>query len=307
MSRSLAPALLWATLGACAAAPDLPSFEERVTHGYLDSDGVQLHYASLGDGPLVVMLHGFPDYWYTWRHQMEALSEDHQVVALDLRGYNLSDQPAGVDAYAMRLLMADVAATIHHFDREQAIVVGHDWGGAIAWQFAMWYPQMVERLVILNLPYPAGFVRELSSNSEQHANSQYARNFQEEGAHEYLAPEGLASWVVDEDARALYVEAFERSSIEAMLNYYKANFPRTPAPGEAQAAPAAAPQMPIVQVPVLQFHGLEDRALIAAGLNGTWEWLASDWTLVTVPGAGHFVQQDAAELVTRSMVAWLHR
>src|SRR5438552_13273697 len=112
-------------------------FESRVTHGYADSNGVKIHYASLGKGPLIVMIHGFPDFWYTWRDQMEALSINYQVVAIDQRGYNLSDKPKGVENYDMRLLVGDVAAVIKHLGRDKAIIVGHDWGGVVAWVFAM--------------------------------------------------------------------------------------------------------------------------------------------------------------------------
>ncbi len=151
---------------------------DRVEHGYADSNGVKIHYASLGDGPLVVMVHGFPDFWYTRRDQMDALSSQFQVVAIDMRGYNKSDKPEGVASYAMPLLVGDVAAVIRHLGQDKAVIVGHDWGGIVAWQFA---------------------------------------------------------------------------------------------------------------------------------LNNTWDWLEKDLTLVTVPGAGHFVQQDASELVTKTMKWWLVR
>ena len=94
---------------------------------------MKIHYASLGEGPLVVMIHGFPDFWYTWRDQMQALADGFRVVALDLRGYNLSDQPEGVEQYAMPLLVGDVAAVLRQLREESAIIVGHDWGGAVAW------------------------------------------------------------------------------------------------------------------------------------------------------------------------------
>ncbi len=107
---------------------------ERVEHGYAVSDGgVKIHYATLGKGPLVVMIHGFPDFWYSWRHQMAALAESFQVVAIDQRGYNLSDKPKGVEQYDMRLLVGDVAAVIRHLGRDKATIVGHDWGGMVAW------------------------------------------------------------------------------------------------------------------------------------------------------------------------------
>jgi pimeloyl-ACP methyl ester carboxylesterase len=279
------------------AAIDL---EDRVEHGYATNNDVKIHYASLGNGPLVVMIHGFPDFWFTWREQMVALATNFQVVAIDLRGYNLSDKPKGVENYNISLLVGDVAAVIRHLGRERAIVTGHDWGGAVAWAFALKHPAMTEKLIILNLPHFRGLLRELAHNPAQQKNSAYARRFQEQGAHEKLTAEKLASWVKDPVAREKYVEAFRRSDFEAMLNYYKRNYPREPYTEDTS---------PVVKVkcPVLMIHGLDDEALLPGALNGTWDWLEKDLTLVTVPSAGHFVQQDAADLVTHTMKAWLTR
>lgn len=305
---------------ACAAegAPATGGLIERVEHRFADSNGVKIHYVSVGSGPLVVMIHGFPDYWYTWRDQMEALADRYQVVAMDTRGYNKSDAPAGVAQYAMPLLLADVAAVIRDCGRGSATVVGHDWGGAIAWNFAMYRGDMVDRLVILNLPHPNGMRRELAANREQRENSQYARDFQAADSHEKLSAEGLAGWVRDPAARRLYVEAFRRSSFEGMMNYYRANYPATTAPSDdstdgaadggastAPAKPVKIPPAPRVAVPVLMFHGLEDPYLLHQGLNGTWEWIDADLTLVTIPGASHFVQQDASDLVSGTLRSWL--
>ena len=294
-------------LAATADARQADVFD-RVTHGYAVSEGgVKIHYASLGQGPLVVMIHGFPDFWYSWRHQMAALSKNFQVVAIDQRGYNLSDKPKGVENYDMRLLVGDVVAVIKHLKADRATVVGHDWGGVVAWQTALAVPQMVERLIILNLPHPNGLLRELRSNPEQIKNSEYARNFQQKPPTDPtvffgmpMTPQTLSGWVTDTAARARYVEAFGKSDFEGMLNYYKRNYPRA---FGADLAPT--PEPPKVKMPVLMFHGLNDQALHADGLSGTWKWLEKDLTLVTVPGAGHFVQQDAAELVTSTMQWWL--
>jgi epoxide hydrolase 4 len=303
---------MWLALGGLAMSlagqPSTGDVFDRVTHGYaVSAAGVKIHYATLGQGPLVVMIHGFPDFWYSWRKQMEALSDRYQVVAIDQRGYNLSDKPKGVENYDMRLLVGDVAAVIKHLGKDKATIVGHDWGGIVAWTFAMSMPQMTENLIILNLPHPNGLARELRNNPDQIKNSEYARNFQTKSPADPtvffgrpMTAENLAGWVRDADARKRYVEAFERSDFEAMLNYYKRNYPRT-AGGDGPAQP----ELPKVKMPVLQFHGLNDTALNAEGLNGTWNWLEKDFTLVTVPGAGHFVQQDAADLVTTTMKWWL--
>ncbi|HET8674673.1 MAG TPA: alpha/beta hydrolase [Blastocatellia bacterium] len=274
--------------------------DKRVEHGYADSNGVKIHYASLGKGPLVVMIHGFPDFWYSWRDQMEALSANYQVVAIDQRGYNLSDKPKGVENYDMMLLVGDVAAVIKHLGRDKAIIVGHDWGGIVAWTLAMAKPDLVEKLIILNLPHPKGLRRELATNAQQQKNSQYARNFQKEDAHKMLTAQGLSGWVKDPEAKKKYIEAFNRSDFEAMLNYYKRNYPREPYTDDASP-------MPKVKASVLMIHGLNDQALLAGALNNTWEWLEKDLTLVTIPGAGHFVQQDASDMVTRTIRMWLSR
>lgn len=282
---------------------------ERVEHGYADSDGVRIHYASLGQGPLVIMIHGFPDFWYSWRHQMEALEGEYHVVAIDQRGFNLSDKPAGDENYDMRLLMADVAAVIRHFGQEKAIIVGHDWGGSVSWQFAFNYPQMVDKLVILNLPHPVGMLRELTINPQQRANSAYAQRFQSGAPSDPdiffgrpMTAEALAGWVTDPVAKARYVDAFRQSDFSAMLAYYKRNYPRLPAAADVAPPP---PPVPRLQIPVLIFHGLADTALHSNGLNNTWDWIDADTTIVTVPGAGHFVQQDGAELVSSTLQWWL--
>jgi pimeloyl-ACP methyl ester carboxylesterase len=263
---------------------------------------VRIHYVTKGSGPLVVMIHGFPDFWYSWRNQMPVLAKNYQVVVIDQRGYNEGDKPKGVENYKMEKLVGDVEAVIKHFKRDKATIVGHDWGGAVAWSFALTHPERTERLVILNCPHPLGFGREFATNQEQRKNSAYAREFQKPDAASKLTAEGLAGWVKDPAARAKYVEAFWRSDFEAMLNYYKANYLSA---SEAAAAPAPAKEFPKIKCPVLMFHGLKDEYLLASGLNGTWDWIDNELTIVTLHKADHFVQQDAADLVTERMAGWL--
>jgi len=273
--------------------------EEMGEEGFVDSDGVKIHYVTMGSGPLVVMIHGFPDFWYTWREQMPELAKHFQVVAIDMRGYNKSDQPEGVENYKMAKLVGDIDAVVKHFKAEKAIIVGHDWGGMVAWTFAMTHPDKTDKLVILNLPHPKGLTRELANNPKQQENSGYARNFQQPDAASKVKPEMLAFWVKDSAAREKYIEAFKRSSMEGMLNYYKANYPREPYTYDEKQT------FPPIKCPVLMFHGLKDTALLPGALSGTWDWVDQDLTLITIPGASHFVQQDAAEYVTKAMVSWL--
>ncbi len=275
--------------------------DAKVTHHYADNDSVKIHYAAAGDdGPLVVMIHGFPDFWYSWNEQIKALQSTHRVAAIDLRGYNRSDKPKGLDNYAIPKLVSDVAAVIRDTGEKKAVIVGHDWGGMVAWQFAMTKPEMTDRLAVLNLPHPKGLNRELANNPDQQRNSQYARNFQQPDAHEKLSAERLTRWVKGEAKRAKYVEAMKRSDFEAMLNYYKRNYPRPPYEEDASE--------PVrLKVPVLLIHGLDDQALLHGALNRTWEWLDGDLTLVTVPGAGHFVHHDKPDFINRTLKMWLMR
>lgn len=148
--------------------------DDKVEHHFANHDGVKIHYAGWGSGPLIVMIHGYPDFWYTWRDQMAALAPKYRVVALDNRGYNLSDKPKGVENYDVKLLVGDVEAVIRDAGYKSAIVVGHDWGGFISWTLAMTHPELVDKLIILNLPHPRALMHELATNPEQQKNSQYA-------------------------------------------------------------------------------------------------------------------------------------
>ncbi len=301
-------------LAACGTpeAPTQTASEEapeaaEITFGFADSNGVKIHYAEAGSGPLVVFIHGFPDFWYSWRHQMEGLSDNYRVVAIDQRGYNKSDSPDGIENYDMRLLVSDVAAVIRHLGEDSATIVGHDWGGVVAWSTAFALPDMVDRLVILNLPHPKGMAVAMRDNPQALAQAEYARVFREGSPEDPdvffgfpMTPQTLSGWVTDEAAKAKYVEAFERSDFDAMLAYYKQNYPDLWAD-----EPRNWPDTPDLKVSTLMFHGLQDKALHSDGLNNTWDWIDSDLTLITVPEAGHFVQQDAAEFVTSNLRLWL--
>lgn len=289
----LAALLCLACMAAMARADNMPR------DGFVDSDGVKIHFRTRGKGPLLVLIHGFPDYWYTWRDQMPALAKHFQVVAIDQRGYNKSDQPKNVEDYALSKLVADVAAVLKHFKKDKAVLVGHDWGGMVAWSFAMMHPERVDRLVILNCPHPAGIQRELANNPKQRKNSEYARIFQQEGAESALSPQLLAAWVKEPEDRKKYLEALKCSSLRGMLNYYKANYPKPPYKDEKTYPP--------VQCRVLLLHGLDDPYLLPGALNDNWKWVEKDLTIVTIPKAGHFVHRDAKEVVTRRMVDWLRR
>jgi pimeloyl-ACP methyl ester carboxylesterase len=225
-------------------------------------------------------------------------------VAIDQRGYNLSDQPDGVDNYTIDKLIGDVDAVVKHFGHQKATLVGHDSGGLLSWRYAMAHPEKTDRLVILNLPHPRCIERELANNPRQQEASDYARQLQQlppggrsvvhDGVDYVLTPELYASAFKDEQPK--YLEALRRTSIEGIVNFYKANYPRPPYNEHTY---------PPVKCPVLMIHGLDDMWLMPEALNDTWRYLESDLTLVTVPKAGHWVHLDAADRVTKRMVSWL--
>ena len=292
-------------LSSATMALDVTEVFDAVEHGEVTSpDGVKIHYAEIGEGPLVIMVHGFPDYWYSWRYQIAALADDYRVVAIDTRGYNLSDKPKGGAAYSGEKIIGDLINVISTLGEGKPVtLMGHDWGGAFSWTVAMLAPQLVERLVIFNLPHPNGFSRELANNKVQQEMSDYAREFQKPGSEEKINPEILADFFrkgprtpID---RERYITAMENSDMKALMAYYKAGYPRPPYKyGGGEGTPK-------VKVPVLQFHGIDDPAILTDGVNSTWEWMDAPWTLVTVPNAGHWVHHDQSELVNKALVDWL--
>ena len=274
-------------------------FESR----FADNDGVKIHYVATGakDAPLVVMIHGFPDYWYTWRDLMGALADKYRCAALDLRGYNHSDKPVGVDNYLRTHLVADVAAVIAAEGRKRAIIIGHDWGAVITWNLAFSRPDLADLLVILSVPHPLGMMRELMTNPDQQANSQYARDFQKEGSEKHLTVERLSFWVTDQAALPRYRAAFERSDYAAMMNFYRANYPRVTGDGRAPTPL----ELPKVKAPLLILHGMQDKALHADGHAGVWNHVEQDVSLIFYPNSGHFIQQDVAPQANRAIRDWL--
>ena len=276
---------------------------ERVEHHETDNDGVSLHYVTLGRGPVILFVHGFPDFWFSWRQQMAALSDEYKTVAMDMRAYNKSGKPEGVEHYTLPHLLADVEAVIKDLRVDSVTLVGHDWGGVVSWHYAMRYPHRVNKLVICNLTHPRGYntVRR-NATAEQKANTQYITDFQTPGFEKRFTPEALARISLGDVSgvvREHYVNAFAQSSIKGMLDYYRAAYP-----GLNSGAGWGA-ELPNLTMPVLQFHGLKDKAVDKDGLRDTWNWIDEDYTLVTIPSSGHWVQRDAAGIVSDTMRWWL--
>ncbi|MDP3495411.1 MAG: alpha/beta hydrolase [Hyphomonadaceae bacterium] len=280
-----------------AAAPETAKMPVELEDKYATSaDGTKIHYVASGQGPLIVMVHGFPDYSGSWDKLTPKLNDAYRVVAMDTRGYNLSDKPEGVDNYKMPKLVEDIQAVIKAEGAAKATVLGHDWGAVQAWNYAFTHPETLERLIIMSVPHPALFGRQISQSPE---NSNYARNFQKEGSENNLTAEGLARSVSDPADKAKYVEAFGRSNFASMMNYYRANYPAAPKPGEAP------PTFPKIDVPTLVIHGMKDTALLSFGHNDTWDQITKDTTILMIPDSGHFIQRDAPDLLAAQIRSWL--
>jgi pimeloyl-ACP methyl ester carboxylesterase len=269
------------------------------TKAYITTNGVKLHYVTQGEGNLMLMLHGFPEFWYSWRHQIPEFASDFQVVALDLRGYNHSDKPSAQSAYAMDELVKDVKGVIEGLGYQTCILVGHDWGGAIAWSFAYQYPELVERLIILNSPHPAKFVQGLTT-PQQLLRSYYIFLFQLPWLPElflqlgdYQAIEAIfVDTAVDKsaftkaDIDAFKDAAAKRGALTAMLNYYRNIFS-----GERLNRTWG-----ILEVPTLMIWGEKDVALGKELTYGT-EAYVRDFQIKYIPKCSHWVQQEQPQLV----------
>lgn len=278
--------------------PDLTEFELSVTHYYVQNDSVKIHCASVGEGPLIVLLHGFPDHWLGWWKVMQDLSKTHKVVAIDLRGYNLSDKPDSLVDYKIETLVGDVRAVIVGSNATSATVVGHDWGGFIAWHVAMDAPELVESLIILNMPHPWAISRELANNESQRKASEYVRMFKHPLAHIQFPSEKLSFWVKDPEYKKRHDQAMTASSLNSMLNYYRANWPQEP----YSIRPVAPP---LVKAQTLIIHGLQDVYALPAGLNDVWNWVDARVRIETLPRCGHFVQHESPHTVASLILNWL--
>jgi epoxide hydrolase 4 len=277
------------------------TIEAQLTHGDVDvGGGIRLHYVEAGEGPLVVLLHGFPEFWYSWRRQIPVLAEaGYRVVAPDMRGYGLSDKPRGWRAYDASLLAADIAGLIRGLGEQQAYVVGHDWGAAVAYAVAMNHPDVVRRLAILNVPHPTRMLEGFRT-LKQLRKSWYMFFFQIPGLPERLIARDDYSFAkrslradskkafTDEDLLR-YAEAWSQpGALSGMINYYRAALRRSPGKAVAQMKP--------IEAPTLVIWGMLDRHLGSELAEPAPEWVPNV-RVERIADATHWVQHDAPERV----------
>ena len=274
---------------------------------YASVNGVRLHYVSVGNGPLILFLHGFPEFWYEWRDQLAEFGKDHLAVAPDMRGYNLSDKPEALDQYSMPVLVEDVRALADRLaHRRKFVLVAHDWGGAVAWAFAVAHPEMLEKLVIINAPHPGVFGKLLASDPAQQKASSYMLMFQGGQAEQTLSEdnyswlvrivlgEGLQKGIYTEDDKAAYIKAWSQpGALTGGLNYYRANRVAPPSPdGTAPRGNFAIdPARLTVSVPTLVIWGEKDAALLIQNLDGLAQFVPR-LAIKRIPDGSHWVVHE---------------
>ena len=284
------------------------------THREVTANGIRFHLAEAGpaDGPLVVLLHGFPEFWWSWRHQLVALGEaGYRVVAPDLRGYGASDKPPrGYDAYT---LSSDVAGMVRALGARDATVVGHDWGGVLAWTVATLHPRVVSRLAVLGMPHPLRLREALLRDRRQLRASSYIGFFQLPRAPESRLTRADGAYVgdllrrwggpgfPDAETEARCREALQVPGVaHCSLEWYRWAV-------RSRTRPSGLRFLRLlergVQVPTLQVHGALDTCLLPETAHGSGAWVHAPYELQLLDGVGHFPHEEAPELVSASLVA----
>ena len=292
----------------------LSNLESSVRHGYAQVGDVRLHYAECGSGGrLVILLHGFPECWYSWRHQLAALSARFRVVAPDLRGYNLSDKPADVADYRVSRLVDDVTGLIRHLGAREAAVVGHDWGAGVAWAVAQHYPDYVWKLAALQVPPPAVWAKNLSLR--QLLRSWYMFFFQLPSIPEWwvarddfaglgrvLRSTSRPGTFTDEDIAVLKSAMREPGALTASINYYRANI-RAFLKGGFRREEFTKQER--VRVPTLFIYGERDFAIVPETVRGVADYVDAPYTEVRLARANHWVQQEYPSEVNAALMSFL--
>ena len=296
-----------------------------VTHDFATVNGVRLHYAEAGSGlDLVILLHGFPEFWYSWRHQLTALGAQHHIVAPDLRGYNLSDKPARVEDYQIDVMVDDVIGLIDHFGASKASVVAHDWGAGLAWAVAQKHPDRISKLAVMQVPPAAAWRANISVR--QLLRSWYMFFF--------LLPR-VPEWAISRNdfaalddvfkkkiARAgsfsdadieLYKQALRQpGALTAAVNYYRANvfrlMGRKPKRREAENKPSsvmAREKDNRIRVPTLFIFAEQDMAILPQTVKGMANFINAPYRELRIPNCSHWVQNEAPEEVNAALMEFL--
>ena len=277
-------------------------------HKYADVNNIRLHYVTAGKGKLIMFLHGFPEFWYEWKNQLAELGRDCQAVAPDMRGYNLSSKPTDVEQYRIKYLIEDVRALAEHLGHKKLILVAHDWGGAVAWVFAMRHPEYLEKLIIINAPHPIIFVRELRDNPAQRRASQYILVHRTPEAEDILSKndytvlvssllsDGLKEGYFTEEDKKAYIEAWSQpGALTGGLNYYRATYLGS-FTGQSEDDLSADSSLLTLAVPTLVLWGEKDKWLLTGNLEGLEKYVPN-LSIKRISDCSHWVIHEKPGLV----------
>jgi pimeloyl-ACP methyl ester carboxylesterase len=291
-----------------------------IKHDFAEVNGIRMHYAHAGSGPLMLFAHGFPEFWYCWRQLLPEFARDHHAIAPDLRGYNLTSKPPAVTDYKIETLVADLGALANHLGHKRFTLVAHDWGGGVAWSLARTKPEWLDRLMIINSPHPTIFERELNTNPAQQKASMYTLLFQSPKTEAVLTANGnkaledicltagLKDGHVTEADRQAYQTAWSQpGAVTGMLNYYRAaNMGPPTKPGETARSFETGIKDPMIKVPTLVIWGEQDPHLMTSNLDGL-EAYVPDLTVRRIPDGSHWVINEQPQVVARHMREYLAR
>ena len=286
----------------------------EVEHAYSEPNGCRIHYVHRGEGKPILFMHGFPQFWFLWRHQLADLGDDHAVYAPDMRGYNLSDKPQEVEAYRMRNMLGDIKGLVDELGIAPFTLVGHDWGGIVSWAFALKYPELLERFVIIDSPPPFTWNRDLRESPKQREAVNYMLELSKPSpgpeemvaANDFAMLDAMLEQIGGSDARlsdeerAAYHEAWSQpGAIQGGLNYYRAaRMGEQVAAGGVPEDYEAKIKAMRLEVPTLVIWGERDPALLVGLTRGLEEWIP-DMRLEVLPGAGHWVPYERPDEVNR--------
>lgn len=264
---------------------------------FIETNGIELHTMIIGEGPPLILLHGFPDFWYGWKSVIPGLKNDFKLIIPDMRGYNLSDKPDGLENYKNEVLVEDIKGLIEVLSLGKVFLAGHDWGGVVAWAVAEKYPELIHKLAILNAPHMKIFEKQLRTNKKQQKASFYIFEFYKPNGEKFLFEDDYKwlKWAVfsgnkkdftDFD-KEQYLNAWKQpNAILCGVNYYRANTSYKDWSGK-------------ITVPTLVIHGMNDIAVLSTALEGLSEYV-DDLKIIRAENSSHWVMHDQPELVISS-------
>jgi pimeloyl-ACP methyl ester carboxylesterase len=285
----------------------------NIRSNYADVNGIRVHYMSAGQGKLIMFVHGFPEFWGEWESHLVDFGKDHEAVAPDMRGYNLSSKPVGPEHYQIKDLIEDLRALAECLGHKKFILVGHDWGGAVAWSFAIRHAECLEKLIIINAPHPAVFARELLNNPDQQKASQYMLTLRSPEAEKILSDNNYtwltnalikwgSKWEMTEEIRRTYVKAWSQpGALTGALNYYRVSPLYPPTSNRDKERIKNIVDLPRetfkVHVATLVIWGELDQALLVGNLDGLEDYV-DELVVKRIPDGTHWVIHEKPELVS---------